>query len=971
MFMKKLLILAVLSCAMLSSCCNGKYETVKGDLSQTQIYTLDNGLKIYMSVNKTTPRIQTAIAVRVGGKNDPAETTGLAHYFEHLMFKGTENFGTSDYAAEKPLLDEIESLFEVYRMTTDEAQRSKIYHRIDSLSYEASKIAIPNEYDKLMSLIGAQGTNAFTSTDVTCYVEDIPSNQIENWAKIQADRFRHPVIRGFHTELETIYEEKNMSLTQDGRKMWEATLAALFPHHPYGTQTVLGTQEHLKNPSITNVKNYHKTWYVPNNMAVCVAGDFDPDYMVSVIEKYFGDMEPNPEIPELRAKVTANPATPITEPLEVEVKGLEAEYLYMAWRLPEITDKSIDVAEVAGSVLSNGKAGLIDLDLNQQQKTLVSFAELVTQPDGCAMILGGYPKQGQTLEQVRDLLLGEVAKLRDGDFDEALIKSIVNNMKKDYMSGLENNRSRAMECVDAFVNGEDWAEHSGRIERISKVSKADIQAWAAEFLADNNYAVIYKRQGEDKSVKKIAAPKITPIVTNRDLQSDFLVEIANSEVKPIEPVFVDFKKEMSEFDLCDGVEVLYKKNTINELFNISYIFDISKTQKPELPLALSYIQYLGTSEMSNAEISAKMYDLAVDHRAGVGKVRTSVSFSGLSDSMDETLKLFKQLLDDVQGDEAVLANLKSDEIKSRTDNKLNQSMCFSALSNYAYFGPEQAVSGVLSDEQIMALTSEQLIDAVRDLFNHECEVLYYGPASQSSLKKSLSILHDGKTELKDTELDLPELQLTPTNTVLLAQYDAKQLYFTQYSCDDREFDSESQAGIELYDNYFGGGMNSVVFQEMREARGLAYSAWASLSSPEWKDGKYYYMAFIATQNDKLRQALDAFDDIINNMPESEASFAIAKESMISDLRTKRIVGKDVLNSYIDCRDLGLDEPLDKAIWEAIQTMTLDDVKAVQKEWVKDRNYTYCILGDIKDLDMNYLKTLGPVKIVSIDDIFGY
>ena len=166
-------------------------------------------------------------------------------------------------------------------------------------------------------------------------------------------------------------------------------------------------------------------------------------------------------------------------------------------------------------------------------------------------------------------------------------------------------------------------------------------------------------------------------------------------------------------------------------------------------------------------------------------------------------------------------------------------------------------------------------------------------------------------------------------------------------------------------------MNSVVFQEMREARGLAYSAWASLSSPEWKDGKYYYMAFIATQNDKLRQALDAFDDIINNMPESEAAFAIAKESMISDLRTRRIVGKDVLNSYIECRDLGLDEPLDKDIWEAIQTMTLEDVKAVQKEWVKDRNYTYCILGDIKDLDMGYLKTLGPVKIVSIDDIFGY
>ena len=234
-----------------------EYKTVPNDPAKTLMYTLPNGLRLYMSVNKDEPRIQTYIPVRVGGKNDPAETTGLAHYFEHLMFKGTPNFGTSDYKAEKPLLDQIENLFEVYRQTTDSAERAAIYHQIDSVSYKASLIAIPNEYDKLMSTIGAIGSNAYTSQDVTCYVEDIPSNQIDNWARIQADRFIQPVLRGFHTELETIYEEKNMSLTDDSRKSIEAMFSAVFPHHPYGTQTVLGTQEHLKNPSITNVEKYH------------------------------------------------------------------------------------------------------------------------------------------------------------------------------------------------------------------------------------------------------------------------------------------------------------------------------------------------------------------------------------------------------------------------------------------------------------------------------------------------------------------------------------------------------------------------------------------------------------------------------------------------------------------------------------------------------------------------------------------
>ena len=224
------------------ACGGHKYETVKNDPQDTKIYTLDNGLKVYMSVNKETPRIQTYIAVKVGSKNDPSETTGLAHYFEHLMFKGTEQFGTTDYAAEKPMLDQIEALFEQYRSTENEDQRQAIYHKIDSISYEASKIAIPNEYDKLMSLIGAKGTNAWTSNDETVYQEDIPSNQIDNWARIQADRFRNNVIRGFHTELETIYEEKNMSLTQDNRKMLETLLATLYPNHPYGKQTTLGSQ---------------------------------------------------------------------------------------------------------------------------------------------------------------------------------------------------------------------------------------------------------------------------------------------------------------------------------------------------------------------------------------------------------------------------------------------------------------------------------------------------------------------------------------------------------------------------------------------------------------------------------------------------------------------------------------------------------------------------------------------------------
>ena len=425
------------------------YESVPNDPMKARIYTLDNGLKVYLTVNKETPRIQTYIAVRVGGKNDPAETTGLAHYFEHLMFKGTTHFGTQDYEKEKPMLDEIERLFEVYRQTTDEAEREAIYHQIDSVSYEASKLAIPNEYDKLMAAIGATGTNAYTGFDQTVYVEDIPSNQIDNWAKIQADRFENTVIRGFHTELETVYEEKNMSLTSDSRKVFEAILSALFPDHPYGTQTVLGTQENLKNPSITNIKNYHKTWYVPNNMAISMSGDLDPDQTIAIIQKYFGHLKPNPNLPAL--PVTHE--SPIKAPVVKEVLGLEAENLMMGWRFPgKSSVAQEDLLNLVSLIMNNDKAGLLDVDLIQQQKVLNCYAGIYGLADYDAFIIGGTPKQGQTLDEVKDLFLAEVEKLKKGDFDESLLEAAINNFKLMQMYQLDSNSGRADMFVNAFIS---------------------------------------------------------------------------------------------------------------------------------------------------------------------------------------------------------------------------------------------------------------------------------------------------------------------------------------------------------------------------------------------------------------------------------------------------------------------------------------------------------------------------------------
>ena len=966
--MKKILTLMMVVAAMLFAACGSKYayESVKGDPTQTRIYTLDNGLKVYMSVSKEEPRIQTYIAVRVGGKNDPSETTGLAHYFEHLMFKGTEQFGTQDYAAEKPMLDEIEQLFEVYRKTEDEAERKAIYKRIDSISYEASKLAIPNEYDKLMATIGAQGTNAYTGYDMTVYVENIPSNQVENWLKIEADRFKNVVIRGFHTELETIYEEKNMSLTQDGRKVYEAMNRALFPNHPYGKQTVLGTQEHLKNPSITNVKNYHDQYYVPNNMAICLSGDFDPEQMISLIDQYFGDMQPNPEIPVLEFE----PEQPITEPIVEEVWGLDAANVAIGWRLGGAASEDADLANIVGSILYNGQAGLIDLDINQQQKTLSAYGYPSLSADYGYMQLAGRPKQGQSLEEVRDLLLGEVAKLRAGEFDEALIAAAVNNYKLEAMQYLDSNDGRADMYVQSFINRTEWKDEVEVFDRLSKITKEDVVRFANEKLGEQNYAIIYKRQGKDPNEQKIAKPEITPIVTNRDAQSDFFKAVAASEVKPIEPRFVDFEKDMDRFEAQSGIEVLYKQNPTTDYFSLEYMFDLGTIVDPALGLAFDYTEYLGTLAKSAEQIQSELYGLACGFNLRASTSRCRITISGLGENMNKAMDIVEDLVANAVADEAILANVKQDMLKSRANAKLNQSSNFSALQSYVIYG-EEGMNARLSNEELMALTSEELLAKVRDLLTKQHTVVYYGPATKDELLASLNEHHNVPEELQPLEIKRLANVPTPENKVFIAEYDANQIYYIQYSNRGEKFDVANDADLDLYNEYFGGGMSSIVFQEMREARGLAYSARAYMSTPTYADGTYSFTAYIATQNDKMKQAIEAFDEIINTMPESEAAFNVAKESYINQVRTLRYTKASVLYAFINARDMGLDYDRARDVFEKVQTMTLDDVKAVQQQWVKDRNYYYLILGDSKNLDLNYLRTLGPITFLSQEQIFGY
>ena len=277
----------------------------------------------------------------------------------------------------------------------------------------------------------------------------------------------------------------------------------------------------------------------------------------------------------------------------------------------------------------------------------------------------------------------------------------------------------------------------------------------------------------------------------------------------------------------------------------------------------------------------------------------------------------------------------------------------------------------ISNSKLKNLTSTELLSKLKELFNSQHTILYYGPQSNNELLATIDNSHKPEGELKGLKAVRPKSIETIDSKVFLAEYDSPQIYYLQYSNRGEKFDVANYAPLGIYNEYFGGSMSSIVFQEMREARGLAYSARASLATPGYADEPYTFTAFIATQNDKMTQAIDAFDEIINDMPESEAAFEVAKKALVDQLRTMRTVKDRVLWSYVDMRDMGLEQSYYAQMYDEVQKMTLADVKAVQQKWVKDRPYYYAILGKSKELDTKKLNSLGKVQKVTQEEIFGY
>jgi predicted Zn-dependent peptidase len=944
-----------------------RYETAPNDPLGVRVYKLDNGLTVYLSDYKNAPRIQTYVAVRAGSKNDPATATGLAHYLEHMVFKGTSKLGTKDWSKEKPELDKIEGLYEKYRSErNDPVARKRTYHQIDSVSGVAARYAVPNEYDKLMGSIGAKGSNAHTSNEETVYQEDIPSNQLEKWAAVQAERFTEMVPRLFHTELEAVYEEKNRGLDSDFSKEFEALNASLYPSHPYGTQTTIGTIEHLQNPSITEIKKYFGQYYVPGNVALCLSGDLDYDQTIRLIDKYFGAWQ-GKAAPAFVAPVEK----PITAPVTKEVVGPQSENVMVGYRFPGKATRDGLRLRMLDKILTNGQAGLFDLDLNQQQKVLQAqtFADL--NDDYSTHVLYGTPRQGQKLEEVQALMLAEVEKVKKGNFPDWLIPAIVNNEKLSRTKSYESNEARASAMYEAFIERVSWADYLKQNEDFATITKAEI----VKFANDNygpNYVAVFKRTGEDPNKVKVVKPAITPVPANRDAASAYYKEVSALPSTELKPVFIDYKKDIQTADIKPGLPLYYTKNTENGLFSLFYAVDLGTNNNPLLDVATDYLQYLGTGQYSAAQLQQEFYKLGCSFAVSSSQDRVLISLSGLDSNLEPAMTLFEQLLNNPRPDAAALKNQVAGILKQRQDAKLNKGVILNqAMLNYVKYGPRNPFTDIVPEAQLKALKPEQLTSLLKSLPTYQHRVLYYGPRELAGTTSIIRADHRTPASLKPTP---------PAKDFAEQPLKDKKVYWVDYKMVQAEilfltkgdvYDRTLAPTVALYNEYFGGGMGSIVFQDLRESKALAYSAMSRYANADKTGRSNYILSYIGTQSDKLPEAMAGMEGLLTDMPLADANLAIAKQSIRNSIATDRITHEGVLLSYERARRLGLDYDLRRDVYEQTQNMTFSELQKFQQAKIRGQNQVILVIGAKDRLNFKELAKYGTVQQLTLKEIFGY
>ena len=935
-----------------------------------EIYTLENGLTVMLNEDRNETSVFGAVVIDGGGKRDPSDATGIAHYLEHVLFKGTSKMGTTNYAKEKVYLDSIEVLYDELSKKEDKKTRLKIQRHINDLSVKASEYAIPNEFTRLIEGMGGTGLNAGTGYDFIYYFNSFPSAQIEKWVDLYSHRFLDPVFRLFQSELETVYEEKNRAMDNPFRVFNETSRKYFFKNHPYGQQTILGSVEHLKTPSLSKMKEYYNKYYVPNNMHLLIAGDFDKRDVKKLIKAKFGKLKKGADVEQL-------------DIAEDDFSGREVVDLAITpyrvarfgYRTVKPNHEDAVVLDLISNIFSNSsKTGLLN-KLNNENKVLGSYATTgLGGTDHGGFGFGFVPKDDtQSFEDGENLILKEIDKVKSGEFSEDLLQSIKLNMSMDHETRMESVDGRTWLIMSTILDNVPWEEIKNYPNKVNSVTKQKVVEVANKYFTDN-YLIVRSDKGDNKKVK-LEKPPFKPVEPqNSESSSEYADMLNDIEPKKIDPRFVDFKKDVKVEDIGDNTHFYYVKNPVNSIFSMNLQFGQGTIENAALSQSADFISLLGTKNKTFDQYKNELQKIGSKIEVYTNGNYFGFSISGFDKFFNATLDLLNEFMSEMHvrdEDNSKLEKLVESSKLTRDQESKDPSTAGRALRDYVMYGKKSPFLRRSTLKEVQDMTSDFLIVQAKEAMKYEVDIFYTGTINEvaviDQIKNRLSIADNLKASKSPITMDYKK---HTRNKVFLID-DPKAVQSQIYIMGQgRVLDMESRSTSDVFNKYFGSGMASIIFQEIREFRSLAYTAYGAYVNRPDIELPGYFIGYMGTQVDKSMEAISTYMDLFKNMPIKESRISTIKSGLTQSINTRK-PGWRSQGAYVSrARKQGYDKDPNILDYNNYDNVNFDDIINFYKNNITKDPIVITILTDKSKINIDKILDYGELIEVKKKNIFN-
>ena len=933
---------------------------------QVQEFVLNNGMKVWVNVDHSQPKVFGAVVVNAGAVDCP--NTGIAHYFEHIMFKGTDELGTVDYAAEKVYLDSISMKYDELALTSDASRRKAIQQDINRLNVAASQFAIPNEFNRLTAMCGGTELNAGTSYDFTFYHNTFMPQYIERWCELNSHRFIHPVFRLFQGELETVYEEKNMYSDDPASMLLEQITGKFLAGTPYA-YPIVGSTENLKNPKLSEMEAFYKKYYVASNMGLILSGDIRVDDLKPLLERTFGRLERG--VKPVREKVVA-PAIQ-GQPVEkflfpMPIIGMSA----MLFRGPSEYDADAPALKVAMSLLSNeNKTGLLD-ELTNKNRVYMSMAQHMGFNQTGVLMVAVVPKLLCRVKTAENLCLTQLEKLLNGEFTDEQLQAVKRMMVYENESSLESISKRSDEMVAAMSSGLSWSDYMKLKDAVAGVTREDVINVSRKYFTENFYR-FHKKNGRCKA-EQIAKPEYTPVKPKHsDAESAFARHLGTIDAgQAPELRYVDFDKDVVKTPLAGGNRLYSTTNPLNDNFSLIINFHKGTMQDKLLDAAAGYVGELGTDSLDVKALGSAMQALGAKLEIVANEQSTIMVLQGEDSQLEPTLDLLSHFMDHMKADKEKLDDAKDAAGPAEKSFWDESDQVFAALVSKVMHGDRSSFLTRLTAKEMKKTRPEQLIASFKQLYDCRYDVSYTGTRDGAQVAQAIKEHLPQLAGVQENAMQEIPLQAPQQPTVYLFDMpSSRQTIVGAYLPLADVTSDRDRARLQMWGEYFGGDMSSVLFQEVREFRSMAYAAQGVAMTPQLARSTTPsgYMALVATQADKTMQVIGLLDTLFNDMPVNKGNMPLAKLNLANEINNSYPTFRGMPLIVSLSERIGYNRDANMVLGEQLSTLDDEEILKFYQERIQGKPYQLMIVGNVKKLDLKALARYGTFVKVKKADIY--